>query len=312
MKTLICGSLAYDHIATYPGRFQDLLLRDRLDRLAVSIEVNDMRRQFGGCAGNIAYNLKLLGAEPVVMATVGEDFHPYARWLAQCQIGTEHITEVSGQLTARADITTDINDAQWASFCSGAMNAAHINHIHDAKDVTLGIVSPDGKQGMLQHAREFAESGIPFVFDPGQAMAKLKKDELLEAYDLATWLAFNDYECEQAKRKTGVSLTVLVKKVDAVIVTHGSRGSSIYVGDERISVPVVKAGQIVDPTGCGDAYRAGLLYGLLYDCDWEITGRIASLLGAIKVGSPGGQGHHFTRQHFNRLYRQAFGRGFSL
>lgn len=307
MSALICGSYAYDNIMVFHDRFKNHILPDKVHMLNVSFLVPDMRREFGGCAGNIAYNLKLLGGEPIPMATVGTDFEPYANWMDECGISRKHMKVVEGSFTGQAFITTDMDDNQITAFHPGAMGFSHENQVSDAEDVSIGIVSPDGRDGMIEHAQQFADAGIPFVFDPGQGMPMFDGDDLMKFIEQATYVTVNDYEMQLLQDRTGKSPHELAEHVEALIVTMGGEGSHIYTKEHRIEIPCAKAAQLADPTGCGDAYRAGLLYGLMHDLDWESTGRIASLLGAIKMESVGPQNHSFDRQAFDDRFNEAFG-----
>jgi len=310
MSALICGSFAYDTIMVFHDKFKNHILPDKVHILNVSFLVPDMRREFGGCSGNIAYNLKLLGGKPLPMGTVGSDFGPYAEWMDKCGISRAHVTTIDSTYTAQAFITTDQDDNQITAFHPGAMNFAHENHITHAKGVKLGIVSPDGRDGMLQHAEEFAEANIPFIFDPGQGLPMFDGSDLLSFIDKATWVALNDYEAQLVEERTGKSVHELAEMVDALIVTRGGEGSIIYTKEKRHEIPLAKTRGVNDPTGCGDAYRAGLLYGIMNDMDWETTGRIASLLGAIKIESHGTQNHGFTRAEFHARFKDSFAYSF--
>ncbi|MGE5524385.1 MAG: carbohydrate kinase family protein [Rhodospirillaceae bacterium] len=307
MRTLICGSIAYDTIMVFHDRFRNHILPDQLHILNVAFLVPDLRREYGGCAGNIAYSLKMLGGEPVIMATVGDDYAPYASRLTQLGIEQTHIRPIAGSYTAQAFITTDLDDNQITAFHPGAMNHAHANHVKDANGVVLGIVAPDGRDGMVQHAREFHEAGIPFVFDPGQGLPMFGGEELLQFVRLADYVTVNDYEGRMLQERTGRSLEELAALVKALVVTLGSRGSLIYQNGNCLEVPCAKPEAIVDPTGCGDAFRAGLLYGIANGFDWPTTGRLASLLGALKIACRGGQNHRFTRDQIGVLYKESFG-----
>ncbi len=307
MKTLICGSIAYDTIMVFGDRFKNHILPDQIHILNVAFLVPDMRREFGGCAGNIAYSLKLLGGDPLIMATVGEDYQPYAQRLTKLELSQAHVHQVKDSFTAQAFITTDLDDNQITAFHPGAMSDSHHNHVGDAKDVGLGIVAPDGRDGMIQHAREFADAGIPFVFDPGQGLPMFNGEELLKFIDQAEYVAANDYEAQLMQERTGKSIAELSKRVKAFIQTRGAKGSLIYVDGKEITIPAVPPENIVDPTGCGDAYRAGLLYGIANGMDWEITGRLASLLGSIKIAQRGPQNHTFTREAITQRFSDAFG-----
>lgn len=307
MPTLICGSIAYDTIMVFRDRFKNHILPDQLHILNVAFLVPDMRREFGGCAGNIAYSLKMLGSDPLIMATVGDDYAPYAERLEKLGISQKHIRQVPGSFTAQAFITTDLDDNQITAFHPGAMNHAHENRVKDAKGATLGIVAPDGRDGMLQHAREFHEAGIPFIFDPGQGLPMFGGEELLEFVRLAEYVTVNDYEAQMLQERTGKTIEELAKLVKAFVVTLGARGSLVHTARNPIEIPCVKAEEIVDPTGCGDAFRAGLLYGIAAGMDWETTGRLASLLGSLKIAARGGQNHSCTRDEIAERYRLSFG-----
>jgi len=307
MSALICGSFAFDTIMVFHDQFKNHILPDKVHILNVSFLVPDMRREFGGCAGNIAYNLKLLGGDPLPMGTVGTDFDSYAQWMDMHRISRTYVREVEGTYTAQAFITTDQDDNQITAFHPGAMNHAHLNQVREVKGVTIGIVSPDGRDGMLQHATQFAESGVPFIFDPGQGLPMFSGEDLLDFIDKATWVALNDYEAQLVEERTGKSPHELAEQVEALIVTRGGEGSVIYTKEKRHEIPVAKAAVLNDPTGCGDAYRAGLLYGLMNDMDWETTGRIAALMGAIKIEKHGTQNHTFTREQFLERFNQSFG-----
>jgi adenosine kinase len=310
MSALICGSMAYDTIMIFHDKFKNHILPDKVHILNVSFLVPVIRREFGGCAGNIAYNLKLLGENPLIMATVGHDFEPYSQWLNCNQISTQYIKTLDNHYTGQAYITTDEDDNQITAFHPGAMSDSHKISVPDSDNIRIGIVSPDGKEGMQLHAQQFVEQNIPFIFDPGQGMPMFNGDELLELLDLATYATFNDYESELMQERTGLSLEQLAKRVDALIVTMGDKGSIIYSGRRRIKIPAVKAKELADPTGCGDAYRAGLLYGIINEYDWETTGRIASLLGSIKIEHYGTQNHSFTLDAFKERYIESFGCAF--
>ncbi len=312
MHTLICGSMAYDTIMVFPDRFKKHILPEQLHILNVAFLVPEMRREYGGCAGNIAYNLKLLGGHPLIMATVGDDFEPYAARLDRLQISRAHIRPVPNSFTGQAFITTDLDDNQITAFHPGAMGHSEYNHVGNASEVTLGIVSPDGRAGMLQHAREFADAGIPFVFDPGQGMPMFNGEELLNFVEQADYVTVNDYEARLLQDKTGKRIEELAQRTSAFIVTLGAQGSLIYAKGKEIRIPPAAASAVVDPTGCGDAYRAGLLHGIQQGWDWETTGRLASLLGAIKIAHRGGQNHQATRDELAAAFKQHFGYAVAL
>jgi adenosine kinase len=307
MSALICGSFAYDTIMVFHDRFKNHILPDKVHILNVSFLVPSMRREFGGCAGNIAYNLKLLGGEPLPMGTVGNDFAQYAEWMDQCGISRKHLKIIEDTYTGQAFITTDMDDNQITAFHPGAMSFAHQVEVREADNVSIGIVSPDGRDGMIQHAQQFASEGIPFIFDPGQGMPMFNGEELMQFVDLATWVTLNDYEAQLLQERTGRELDDLANEVEALIVTLGAEGSRIYQDSTRIDIPPAKVDAVNDPTGCGDAYRAGLLYGLEKGLDWETTGRIAALMGAIKIEQHGTQNHGFTKDEFNKRYKDNFG-----
>lgn len=307
MSVLICGSMAFDTIMVFQDKFKNHILPDKVHILNVSFLVPKLRREFGGCAGNIAYNLKLLGEEPQPMATVGTDFQPYADWMDKHGVSRKHLRVVPKQYTAQAFITTDMDDNQITAFHPGAMSFAHNNKISDAKGVKLGIVSPDGRDGMIQHAQEFSDVNIPFIFDPGQGLPMFEGDDLKRFIEQASWVTVNDYEMSLLQQRTGWSPHEVAERVQALIVTHGGQGSHIYTKQHRHEIPAVTPEEVKDPTGCGDAYRAGLLYGLLHEMDWETTGRIASLMGALKIEHHGTQNHTFTRQGFDDRFNKAFG-----
>ncbi len=309
MSILVCGSVAYDSIMVFQDRFKNHILPEQIHILNVSFLVPDLRREFGGCAGNIAYSLKLLGSDPLIMATVGEDAGPYRARLDALGLRQDHLREVPGTFTAQAFITTDLDDNQITAFHPGAMFHSHLNNVQDAVGVKLGIVSPDGRDGMLRHVRGFAAAGVPFVFDPGQALPILSAEELLDCLKLASYCTVNDYEARLMAEKTGRSEAELAREVEAFVVTLGAKGSRIYSDGERIAIPAVKPDDIVDPTGCGDAYRAGLLHGLASGWNVSRSGRLAAVMGAIKIAHRGGQNHRPERAEIAARYEAAFGEG---
>ncbi|MBU2641668.1 MAG: carbohydrate kinase family protein [Gammaproteobacteria bacterium] len=308
MRTLICGSLAFDSIMVFQDHFKNHILPDKIHMLNVSFLVPEMRREFGGCAGNIAYNLKLLGGEPVIMATVGDDFGVYADRLDHYGITREAIRQMPGSFTAQAFITTDLADNQITAFHPGAMNYSHQNDASLAREIGLGIVSPDGRDGMLNHCRQFHAAGIPFAFDPGQGMPLFSGAELLEMVELADYVTLNDYEAELLLARTELSVEALAARVKCLVITRGEKGSSLYADGRVIDIPVVPAAQVLDPTGCGDAFRAGLLYGIAQGLDWETSGQLASVMGAIKIEHRGGQNHQPTRDAIAARLQQVFGK----
>lgn len=309
MTTLICGSLAYDTIMVFPDQFKRHILPDQVHILNVSFMVPQMRREFGGCSGNIAYNLQLLGGTPEIVATAGRDFGPYQDWLKGRGISTRHIRILNDCFTAQAFITTDLDDNQITAFHPGAMMQAHLNQIQemDLSGTGWGIVAPDGRDAMIQHASAFAEAGVRFIFDPGQGLPMFDGPELLQFFEQATVVTVNDYESKLIESRTGLSATQLAERVEAMVITMGGDGSVVLTRGQRIEIPAAKPACLADPTGCGDAYRGGLLYGLEQGMDWENAARIASLMGAIKIESAGTQNHVFERDAFNGRFAENFG-----
>ncbi|MFC4251941.1 carbohydrate kinase family protein [Sinimarinibacterium flocculans] len=305
MSALICGSLAFDTIMVFPGRFKNEILPDKVHILNVSFLVPQLRREFGGTAGNIAYNLKLLGGQPLPMGTVGKDFDQYGDWLDRHEIPRDFIKVIGEAYTAQAYITTDLDDNQITAFHPGAMNHAHEQDV-PAQGVTIGTVSPDGRDGMIRHAQQFAEAGIPFIFDPGQGLPMFNGEDLRAFVEQANYVAVNDYEAEMLMDRTGWTLKDIASRVDALIVTHGGKGSHIHAKGKVYEIPCAKADSLTDPTGCGDAFRAGLLHGLSQGMDWDTTGRIASLMGAYNIERPGTQNHRFTLEQFRTRFRKEF------
>ena len=302
MSILICGSMAFDTIMVFKDQFKNHILPESIHKLSVAFYVPELRKEFGGTAGNIAYNLKLLNEEPVVMATVGNDFSNYFEWLNQNTINISHIKEIKSLYTAQAYITTDLSDNQITAFHPGAMVESHQNKIKDAKNICLAIIAPDGKVGMMNHAAECKALNIPFMFDPGQGLPMFNREELLKFIDDATYIAVNDYEATLLSEKTSLSTEEISKKVEAFIVTLGAEGSMIYANNKTYKIDPIKIKDPIDPTGCGDAYRAGLLYGISKKWDWQSIGRLASVMGAIKIQSQGGQNHSPTRDDIETLY----------
>ena len=307
MRTLICGSLAFDTIMVFRDRFGRHILPDRTHMISVSFTVADMRREWGGCAGNIAYNLHGLGGEPVVMATVGDDGASYRARLAEMGIGTDGVATLPGTYTAQAYIITDLDDNQITAFHPGAMVRSHDLHVADVAGIGLGIVAPDGRDGMRQHAAEFRAAGIPYVFDPGQGLPLFSGEELTEMIEGAAAVTVNDYEAQLLCERTGLSEDAIAMRVEALVVTLGGEGSRIRTGGAMLAIPAVEPTDLVDPTGCGDAYRAGLLYGMAQGWDWQKSGRLASLLGAMKIASRGGQNHKVERDEVAALFAERFG-----
>jgi adenosine kinase len=305
-RALICGSLAFDTIMVFGDRFANHILPDKIHMLNVSFLVPQLRREYGGCAGNIAYNLGLLGDSGLPMATVGRDFAPYQEWLRRAGVPTDHVRVIDSELTAQAFITTDLDDNQITAFHPGAMQHSHANRVSEARDIALGIVAPDGREGMIEHAAQFAAAGIPFIFDPGQGLPMFGGAELQRFISQARWVTLNDYEWQLVQQKTGWGASDVIERAEALIVTRGAAGSTIYTRDGHLAIAAARARAVVDPTGCGDAFRAGLIHGLLHGLDWRATGHIASLMGALKIESRGTQNHRFTRDEFAQRLAAAF------
>ncbi len=307
MTSLICGSLAFDTIMSFHGRFSEALLADQLHKINVAFLVPDVRREYGGCAGNIAYNLKLLNGDPLIMATLGQDGAPYVERLNKLGISTRCIRSYEDAYTAQAFITTDESNNQITAFHPGAMSNSHHNKVQDAGGVKLAIIAPDGRDGMIEHARDCAALGIPFIFDPGQGLPMFSGEELKQFIEMATYVAVNDYEAELLTERTGLTLGEISERVSALIVTRGEQGAEIFTAENRYDIPVVKTDKVIDPTGCGDAFRAGMLFGLTRGMDWMTIGRLASLMGALKIESQGGQNHAPTAEDIQARFEQAFG-----
>jgi adenosine kinase len=307
MSALICGSLAYDTVMVFPGRFKDQILPDRIHMLNVSFLAPTLRRYFGGCAGNIAYNLKLLGGSGHAMGAVGHDFGPYDEWLRKHGLSRQYVRGIPDEFTAQAYITTDLDDNQITAFHPGAMNHSHLLEVPENAGITIGILAPDGREGMIVHGEQMARAGIPFIFDPGQGLPMFGGQDLEAFLDQATWVTVNDYEAQLLQDRTGLVPARVAERVKAYIITRGAEGSLVYAGGRELVIPAVRADKVVDPTGCGDAYRAGLLFGLARGCDWETTARIASLMGSIKIAHVGTQHHSFTLDEFRDRFHAAFG-----
>jgi adenosine kinase len=307
MTTLICGSMAFDTIMVFPDQFKKHILPEQIHILNVSFMVPEMRREFGGTAGNIAYTLKLLEDDPAIMATVGHDFGTYRERLDQLGLRATHVREVRDQFTAQAFITTDLDDNQITAFHPGAMSFAHLNRVAEAPGTTLGIVSPDGRQGMVEHCRDFAAAGIPFVFDPGQGLPMFSGDDLKTMMKGAAALTVNDYEARVVEQRTGLGVERIAADLGAVVVTRGAEGSSVYTREGRIDVHAAPPERVEDPTGCGDAYRAGLLYGMARRWEWRRSARLASVMGSIKIAHRGGQNHRPARSEIAARLRETYG-----
>ncbi|WP_430387219.1 carbohydrate kinase family protein [Dyella sp. 20L07] len=307
MSAVICGSLAYDTIMVFQDQFKNHILPDQVHILNVSFLVPRMRREFGGCAGNIAYNLKLLGADPLPVATVGQDFGPYRAHMEKCGIRLNYVREFDDQFTPQCFITTDLDNNQITAFHPGAMLSAHENHVRDIPEISFAIVAPDSRDAMLQHVDEFAARGVPFIFDPGQAMPLFDGAEFRSMIEKSTYVIVNDYESQLLQQRTGWSAQDIASRVKAYIVTQGPRGSQIHTDGTTHEIPAARERRVVDPTGCGDAYRAGLIFGIMGGKDWPTVGRMASLMGALKVEHPGTQNQHFDYPQFAAEFKEQFG-----
>jgi adenosine kinase len=307
MSILVTGSIAYDTIMVFPDRFRNHLLPEQLHILNVCFLTPQIRREYGGTAGNIAYSLKLLGEEPIVMATVGEDSEPYLARFEALAIRTRLLRRIPGTFTAQAFITTDLDDNQITAFHPGAMEHSHENHIEPGIGAAVAVIAPAGKQGMLQHARECSQAGVPFLFDPGQGLPMFSAGEIGEFLRLADFVAVNDYEGKLLEEKAGRRLESIAREVKALICTLGGKGSLILAGGQRHEIPIVAAERLADPTGCGDAYRAGLLYGIARGWDWPSAGKLGAVMGAIKIAQRGAQNHTTTRGEVEARFRDAFG-----
>lgn len=296
MSVLICGSLAFDTITTFPGRFAQQILPDQVHILNVSFLVPSMRKEFGGCAGNIAYSLQQLGGEPLIMATLGKDGVLYRNHLENLGISLQHVRTVDNDYTAQAIIITDQDNNQITAFHPGAMGQAHIQRIEADPSIQLAIVAPDGRDAMIQHAEQLQAAGIPFVFDPGQGLPMFNGEELLRFVSQASWVAVNDYEGKMLAERTGQSLAELSRgHLRGLIETLGAEGCNVYVQGEVTHVPGVKAAAVVDPTGCGDAFRGGLLFGLSQGWDLVKSVALANRIGAIKIAVAGPQNYTLDR-----------------
>jgi len=307
MSALVCGSLAYDTIMVFPDQFKEHILPDKVHILNVAFLVPEMRREFGGVAGNISYNLHLLGGDPYPMATVGDDFGPYREHLDRLGISTRYVRHIEGEYTPQAFITTDIDDNQITAFHPGAMQHSSLNHVGDTEGMKMGIVAPDSKAAMIQHSRDFVEAGIPHIFDPGQGMTLFNGDELKLLIRQAQYIVVNDYEFQLLKERTGLSGGAIAEQVEALIVTRGAEGSVLRTRDGVEEIGVVKPEDVQDPTGCGDAFRAGLIHGILNDLDLITCCRIGSVMGAIKVARQGPQNHKPGMDEIEQRFFDSFG-----
>ncbi|MQA39703.1 carbohydrate kinase family protein [Rugamonas aquatica] len=305
--SLICGSIAIDTILQFPGRFDSLLLADQLHKVNVSFLAPTMRTEFGGCAPNIAYNLQLLGGHPRIVGVMGQDNAAYMERFRKLGLSTDNILIKPEAYNAQCFVTADEDNNQINAFHPGAMSYAHENEVAKAGPAAIAIISPDGHLGMKKHAADLAKLQIPFIFDPGQQLPMFNGDELIEFIDKATYVTTNDYEIELLMDRTGLTVPEIASRLTALIITRGENGSEIHTGGQRIEIPAVPVAEAVDPTGCGDAYRAGLLFGITNGWTWENTGRLASLLGAIKIASKGAQNHKPTAAEIADRFEAAFG-----
>jgi len=296
MSALICGSLAFDTIMNFEGRFSEQILPDQLHILNVSFLVPTLRRDFGGCAGNIAYALKLLGGDPLPLATVGNDGSAYVQRMQDMGINTDYVRTVDDTYTAQALIMTDLDNNQITAFHPGAMMHAHKNQIQTQADIRLGIISPDGRDAMLEHADQFKTAGIPFVFDPGQGLPMFDGSELARFIDQASWVTVNDYEGKMLCDRTGMSCADISRQVQGLVVTLGAKGCEVWVGGEKTLVEPVKAVSVIDPTGCGDAFRGALLYGLEQGWDLAHCAQLGNRLGSLKIAQRGPQNYSLDKQ----------------
>ena len=304
MNILICGSIAYDSIMIFDDYFKNHILPDQIHKLSVAFYVPNMKKNYGGTAGNIAYNLKLIEGSPIIMSTVGEDFEPYEKQLKKYKLSTKYIKSIENYFTAQAFITTDLDDNQITSFHPGAMVESHQNKLSSISEkISLAIIAPDGKDGMIQHANQCFEKKIPFLFDPGQGLPMFNRDELLNFINQAKYIALNDYEAKLLLDKTNLKVNDIVSRVEALIITKGAKGSEIYTGKDCIKIPAILVEDTIDPTGCGDAYRAGLVFGIVNNYDWEKSAKLATIMGSIKIQYQGGQNHTPTKENIEESFQ---------
>ena len=311
MTILVSGSVALDHIMVFPDRFKEHILPDKLHILNVSFNIESLKTHFGGVAGNIAYHLRLLGEDPLILATAGSDFGPYAEWLDRNGIRRSAIRVLDDLRTAQGFVTTDLDDNQIWAFYEGAMARAHESSVDDVDEpLDLAIVSSDGKQAMIDHARSLKRRGVPTFIDPSHGLPMLERDELVEMIEGAAGYVVNDYEWSLTLERTGLGEAELAARCEAVIITRGEQGSTIREGGREIEIPPVQASQIVDPTACGDAYRAGLLFGRAGGHGYDVAGRMGSLLGSLQVEIPGAQHLKLDIEGFRARFEREFGSGF--
>ena len=293
MSILVCGSMAYDSIMVFRDYFKNHIMPDQIHKLSVAFYTPEMEKNYGGTAGNIGHNLNLLETDFFIMSTVGKDFDSYSDWLQKRKINTKYIKKLGDQFTAQAFITTDLDDNQITAFHPGAMTQSEVNSISEVNEnIEIVLISPDGKEGMIKHAEEAFSKKIPFIFDPGQGLPMFNEQELKDFIEKATYITVNDYEAQLLSRNSHLSLDEIRKKVEALIITKGSSGSTIMTSSDEIHIPAFNVESPVDPTGCGDAYRAGIAYGIVKNWNWEKSGNLASALASLKVNYKGGQNHN--------------------
>ena len=310
MTVLVCGSLSYDTIMSFDDKFSNHVLPKHLNIFNVAFSASGLRKEYGGCAGNICYNLGLLGCKSAPVATVGEDSERYIKRMHKIGMASFYVKTIANVYTAQSFITTDITGNQVATYYAGAMHQSHQNILPELIDnpaeIQLGVISPDGNQGMVSHAQQFTEMGVPFIFDPGQEMPSLNEQQLKRFLEQADWMIVNDYEWRIFVEKTNMTIEQVLVYLKALIITKGSRGSEIYTSDEVYEITAVPVKEAVDPTGCGDAYRSGIVYGLINQLGWQTTGQIGALMGAINVANSGAQNHKFTMEEFRGFYQQHY------
>ena len=294
MTTIVCGSFAYDNILNYDGKFSEHLIESELNNINISFLCSNMRKEFGGCAGNIIYNLASIGADAIALGTMGNDASPYLEWMSLNKVNTNYIKVVQDSYTAQAYITTDKSANQITTFHPGAMQYSHEVKIPNDGSISLGLISPDGRNGMIDHTKQLIEMGVPYVFDPGQGMPMFKKDELDFFAKNSSWIIMNDYEFKMFHAVTGFTPSDLIKNDKVLIITNGDKGSNIFKKNEKLNIPTPEVDDPKDPTGCGDAYRAGLVYGIMNEMTLDKMGELSSALGALKVKSYGTQNHIIT------------------
>jgi len=306
-KVLVCGSISYDTIMVFKDKFKNHILPEELDILNLAFHVPELRREYGGTAANICYNMHLLNCNGVPVATVGNDFKDYSGRFSQLNISQDYIKVIDGEVTPQDYITTDLDNNQIAAFHPGALDSSHKNSITNFDNVFMGLISPDGLEGMELHAEQFYKESIPFLFDPGQVTPLLDAEQLISFITKANWAIFNAYEWKVFNEKTKLSHEEVKELLDVHIVTEGGKGAIIYLKDQTINIPVAKVSHDADPTGCGDAFRSGVVYGLLNNLDWKTAGEVASLMGAYSYESKGSQNHNFNISNFYDRFKLNYG-----